>query len=243
MSVDPLDVVYLKLQEASDHLDKAGKALIHPRHRPDARHYAHLFSCQNTIIHHPWHPNFTMHLNAFLGATRSAPDMVLHRAGYDDPKKNPWLLAVDEGEKKRRKRFHRKFEKRFSVFRELPLNTERNEVHHRSGMARWEVVVKGMYGTYQGGPDKPLPSAETPFINAGDDPALQWAAAEAPVLPIVPSWQDFWWRVPQPDGTEKRLPLVDECKKFLAAARELADYGRQLFQAIHAGHKFTPPPR
>jgi hypothetical protein len=243
MSTDPFEVVDRKLQEASDCLDKAGKALIHPSHRPDfERHNAALLSCPGTIIHHPWQPNFTSELHAFLGATRSVPDVILNRFGYDSPNKNSWLLKLDRGEQQRRRCFGRRFEKRYKQFRQLPLNEARNEIHHGSGMARWVVVVDGMYGTYEGGPNKPLDAAELPHIQAGDDPALQWAAADSFPLPIIPSWQDFWWEIPHANGTVQRLPLFSECRSFLGAASGLADYARQLFGTIHANQTFTLPP-
>src|ERR1700674_1920523 len=104
--LDSFDVVDLKITEAEKHLEKMGQALIHPRHRPNMpAHYPALLSSPGTIIHHDWHDSFNSELNAFLSTTRSVPDVIQNRFGYDKPQLNTWLLALDKQEQDRRKDF------------------------------------------------------------------------------------------------------------------------------------------
>jgi hypothetical protein len=239
---DYFDVVDLKEAEAGKHLQRMGEALIHPRHRPNmSAHYAALLSCPGTIIHHSWHDTFNSELNAFLSTARSIPDVIQNRFGYDKPHLNSWLLALDQQEQDRRKDFQKQFKAKFDPFRQLPLNGERNEAHHGSGVAHWEARVKGRWGTYIGGPTKPIPSTESPPAVPGEDSALAILAANS-ILPIEPMHTDFWWAIPQPDGSVRSLPLFLECRSFLPAATGLVIHARQLFQNIHNGHPFTLPP-
>ena len=239
---DYFDVVDLKMAEAEEHLEKMGQALIHPRHRPNMpAHYAALLSSPGTIIHHEWHSRFNAEVNAFLSTTRSVPDVIQNRFGYDPHKRNTWLLSLDPLEQGRRMNFQTQFKTKFALFQQLPLNKERNEAHHGSGVAHWEVRVKGRWGTYIGGPKKPIPSTESPPVVPGEDPALAILAASS-IRPVEPMHTDFWWALPQANGSVSSLPLFPECKRFLEAAQTLVNSARQLFLSIHYGKPFTLPP-
>jgi predicted nuclease of predicted toxin-antitoxin system len=207
---DYFDVVDSKLREASKHLQTMGQVPIHPRHRPGfSGHHAAMLSSPDTMMVHDWHDAFNSALNAFLSATRSVPDVIRNRFGYDCPDKNPWLLKLDPDERTRRRRFGRRFEKQFERFGQLPLNEERNEAHHGSGVAHWEVVVRGSWGTYTGGPLRRLPQTEYRESDPGEDPPLGWLPG-ACTRELEVRWTDFWWVIPQDGAPPLRLPLFDE---------------------------------
>jgi len=44
-----------------------------------------------------WNRDFDAALNAFLSATRSVPNIISNRFGYDLPDRNPWLKSLDRG--------------------------------------------------------------------------------------------------------------------------------------------------
>jgi hypothetical protein len=266
MTFDAFALVGTKLEQAGKHLEEMGQAIIHPRHKPGftATHVA-MMSCPGTVIAHNWHEPFESQLNAFLAATRSVPDIITKQLGYDMPRTKPpwysrwlysmkswlggsawtgnhsWLSSLGEGERKRRKKFQRKFEREFKKFRQFPLSEERHEVIHRSGLAHWQVRVKGRFKTYVGGPMNRLRAVEEfPFISR-EDPSFWLFADSSPPL-VEPMAADFWWVIPQPDGTDKSLPLFDECRTFLRAAGGLETLARQLYQDVHQGQKLTSPP-
>jgi hypothetical protein len=266
MSFDPFALVGGKLEQASKHLTEMGQAIIHPRHKPSftATHAA-IMSCPGTVIAHDWHEPFERQLNAFLAATRSVPDIITKQLGYDRPRTNLplfsrwfysikswlggsawtgndlWLSSLGGDEKKRRKKFQRKFEREFNRFRQFPLSEERHEVIHRSGLAHWQVTVKGRFKTYVGGPMNRLPAVEEFPCIPREDPAFWLLADSSPPL-VEPTAADFWWVIPQPNGTDRSLPLFEECRSFLRAAGGLEALARQLYQDIHQGQKLTSPP-
>jgi hypothetical protein len=160
--------------------------------------------------------------------------------GTTRSRNDAWLSSLDKEETKRRKKFHRKFEKKFRKFRQHPLSEERHEVIHRSGQPHWEVRKKGKFKDYTGGPNNPLPAVEEfPFIPREDPAFCGYADSSPPLIEPVPA--DFWWVIPQKNGT-LTLPLFDACRGFLGLARELEVFARQLYQDIHQGKKLTSPP-
>lgn len=91
-----------------------------------------------------------------------------------------------------------------------------------------------------------LPAVEEfPFIPR-QDPAFCLLADSSPPLvePMAADFwaADFWWVIPQPDGTDKSHPLFAEYRNFLRAAGSLEARARQLCQVIHQGQKLTSPP-
>jgi hypothetical protein len=256
MTFDPFALIRQRLEEASEHLTEMGRAIIHPRHKPGfTSTHAAIMSCPWTIIAHDWQGPFERGLNGFLTATRSVPDIITKQLGYDPHgMRLPWHTRLAKAlkrrwhgpttadeETKRRKKFQRKFEKKFAKFRQHPLSEERHEVIHRSGLPHWEVRVKGRFRTYVGGPMNPLPLVEEfPHIT-GEDPAF-WVLADSSPMLVEPMAADFCWVIPQPGGAAKTLPLFDECRAFLQAARDLEALARRLYQDIHQGHQLTSPP-
>ncbi len=232
---DNFDIIDLKVAEAEMHLASMGQVIIPPEHCGNRQ--AHLLS-SHTIIHHDWHDGFNKDLNSFLPATRSIPEMIEYRFGYDQPDRNTWLLSLDQQEKNRRENFRDQFKPKHKQFRALPLTKERDITAHREGVAHWEIRVKGRFGTYIGGPKKRIPSAESRPPVQGEDPALSFL--DTP-LPIVPRHPDFFWVIPQPNGSPTELPLFPECRSYLETAKKLVADGRKLFQSIHNGHPFTLP--
>ncbi|MBI3407538.1 MAG: hypothetical protein HY040_04180 [Planctomycetes bacterium] len=211
MSNDPFDVVDRKLSEARAHLHEMGQVMIHPSHKSGfPRQLAVMMSSAGTIIHHPWQEHFDRALNAFLSSTRSVPDIIFKRCGYDKYAggKN-WLQSLDSNEQDRRRQFHDQFESKFKPFCDHPLSVERKEVAHWSGVAHWEVRINGHFGrTYVRGPTTRLPNTDCPPPYAGEDAALAWITSTNN-LPLVPSWPDFWWVIPHAsihDGQTFTLP-------------------------------------
>jgi hypothetical protein len=257
MTFEPFDLVDSKLEEADRLLTKMGEVVIHPRHKPGfPQTYVAIMSIPGTIVGYDWHKEFEATLNAFLAATHSVPDIITKQLGYDahgmrlawyrrlgDAIKRLWhgSTAADE-EKKRRKEFQHKFDKKLRKFRKHPLSDERHEVIHRSGLPHWEVRVKGRFTTFTGGPMNPLPAVEELPIIPREDPKF-WLFADSSPLPLEPKAADFWWVIPQANGPDKSLPLFDECRAFLHAAQDLEAHARQLHQAIHQGKTLTKPPR
>jgi hypothetical protein len=243
MSSDPVDVVDRKLNEARAHLLEMGQVIIHPSRKADfPRHLVAMMSCPGTMIHHPWQEEFDRALNAFLTSTRSVRDIISKRFGSDEyGNGKKWLRSLDSNEQARRKQFRDQFELKFKSFDEHPLSVERKEVAHWSGVAHWEVRINGRFGeTYVGGPTARLPDADCPPPYEGEDAALAWITSTN-ILPLVPGWSDFWWVIPQQNGT-KSLPLFTTCNEYLGKADDLTEHARRLYESIHQGQTFTLPP-
>lgn len=240
------DNIQFKALEARRHLDRMGHVIIHPRHRAGfSQHQAASLSCPGTIISHQWHEEFNAALNAFLSTARSIPDVIENQFGYDNhtKQKKAWLNALPQDEQTRRSAFSNEFLKKQAPFLKLPLNAERNEVHHGSGIAHWEVRVQGRWGlTYTGGPTNPLPNTETRPVPQGEDPALSCLMAASAIQPLEPMHTDFFWVIPQPNGNVVSVPLFPECRGFLESAEALSAEAERLFKGIHDGHSFTPAP-
>jgi hypothetical protein len=234
------ELVEFKFEKAKRRLDEMGKALVPPM--LDRRHVAVMSS--GAVLHHEWREPFDAELNGFLSTTRSVPELIQYRFGYDRPnkKRNAWLLPLDQKEQARRIQFHQQFEAKFEQFRQLPLTEERHITEHRNGIAHWEVRVRDLWGReYVGGPKQRIPDIVSAPTYPGDDPALACVAANS-ILPLIPKHTDFWWAIPQPGGGLLRVPLFPECRKFLAEAEALVTHARALFQQIHGGYQLTLPP-
>jgi hypothetical protein len=225
-----------KFREAERHLQNMGKVIA----PPTLNGHQVALVASGVILHHEWREPFNDDLNAFLSATRSIPELIQFRFGADRCL-DKWIAKLDQQEQYRRKEFQDQFESKFAPFRQLPLGKERNIVLHREGVAHWEVRVKGRWGEYVGGPTTPLPSVEMPPPITREDPEF-FGFADYPLPPIVPMPNDFWWAIPQADGTVRREELFPECKRFLSEAAALAGYARVLFQNIHEGQPFSLPP-
>jgi hypothetical protein len=245
MPFDAFALVNSKLEEADTLRNRMGQVIIHPRHKPGfpAALTAMVMSCPEIIVAHDWHKEFEATLNAFLPATRCVPDIITKQVGYDTHGGDvAWLSSLDDEETKRRKKFQRKFEKKVQQFRQHPLSKQRNEVCHYSGVPNWEVRVRGRFETYIGGPMNPLPAVEKWPIIHKEDPVF-WELADSSPRPLEPTAADFWWVIADPIGPTRSLPLFDECRAYVKAARDLAVRAHRLYQEIHQGHTLTKPPR
>jgi hypothetical protein len=241
VEAEVFDFANARLNEAGEQLQTMGSRIIHPCDRGDApSHYAALLSCPGTIIDHPWQLKFWGDLNAFLNSAHGVPNVIQYHLGYDYPAKNAWLNTLDPLEQDRRKRFQKNFEKKCKPFRDNPLSGQRAEGEHRSGRVRAEVRVRGFYGKeYVGTRDEHIPVADTQFMADSDDPSAHLAAADSFAIPLRVSPRDFWFVIPQQGNPDMRLPLFEECKRYLGQAAALIAEARALASATHGGYTIT----
>jgi hypothetical protein len=148
--------VDLKIENADFHFDGMKKAL-QPSERPPYTVAA--------LIGRNWHIAFYAHLDAFLLAARSVPELIRCCFGVDDSSKmKDWFAALDQAERERRCDFEAKFKTDYVAFRGLPLGTARHISEHRTGFPPVSAMVTGRFGIYRGGPTKPIPTSETPKL-------------------------------------------------------------------------------
>jgi hypothetical protein len=240
MSADPFDVVDAKREEASHCLRRLGKVYIRPEHTGQATSYMiAAMSCPNTIVAHQWHNQFKTLLHGFLAATRSIPDIIESRFGYDDKAadRKAWIKSLDPGEQQRRKDFSMALKPDFNAFKGHALSAQRRKAIHFDGQADWHVEVVGFRGqTYFGDNTAPLDQAEEQVFTG--DPALDVPAMSSPALHLQPRAENFWLGS---KGDANRTPLFDECRRYLSEADCLIRTARSLFASIHDGHPFTVP--
>jgi hypothetical protein len=185
-----------------------------------------------------WQATFWAHLDAFMVALNSVPDVITSWCGLDQSRRmKSFYASLLVAEIDRRKNFDQAFKAHRRNFIDLALREARNVSVHRTGTPPVEVAVVGRFGVHIGGPIQLIPSSETRQIVAGDDPALQLLAASELPSPIEPKWSDF--ELITPIG---RLPLEEELKKYLTAAKDLIAEARQIYKTIHATNPITCPP-
>jgi hypothetical protein len=207
----------LKIENADFHFDGMNKALQPPERPPYT---------VAAIIGRNWHTAFYAHLNAFLSAVRSVPDLIRCCFGVDDSSKmKDWFNALDYEERERRREFGDKFKGDYDAFCALPLGTAWHISEHRTGFPPVEVMVSGRFGIYAGGPIKPIPTSETREL----PPEYGWL--QKPIA-VEPSWRDF--RI---DGK----PLFESGGKYLDRARALVSQARALAEKVHGASKLTWP--
>ena len=214
----------LKIESASFHLDGMGKALQPPERTP----YNVVLESAGALIGGNWHITFYAHLDAFLSATRSVPELIRCCFGIDpSPKMQPWFEDdLDREERERRCKFVDQFKADYEAFRALPLGTARHISEHRTGFAPVTVMVSGRFGIYAGSPIKPIPTSEMRELplNSNMPPGMS--------IPVQPSWQDF-----DIDGK----PLFETCRDYLDRARVLINAARALAENVHGDSKLTWP--
>ena len=178
--------IHLKLDNARFHLERMAHALRDPE--PTPQNLALLASTGANFDHtRNWHREFYAHLDAFLSAARSVPEINRCCFGADDQyrKMKTWLDSLDKGEQDRRRRFETEFKAQLDSFRAMPLGNARHISEHRSGFPPVTVTISGRFGvTYTGDPVTPLPISETPTGDAGSAGFLPTA------MPIRPCWTD-----------------------------------------------------
>jgi hypothetical protein len=225
---EPWEGIALKLESASFHLDGMDKAL----QPPETTAYTVILESSGALIGGNWHRAFYAHLDAFLSAARSVPELIQCCFGVDDGPKimKNWFGALHTDEQKRRREFADKFKVDYEAFRTLPLGTARHISEHRTGVLPVTVTVTGRFGiSYSGGPIKPIPMSEMREL----PPESNMPPGMAKPLPVRPMWTDF-----DIDGK----PLFETCRDYLGRARALVDQARALAQEVHGATKLTQPP-
>jgi hypothetical protein len=248
MSVQLFKGVDFKVAEAAFFLDRMGKELVPPRHRPENQLAQTLGGSAGrhgtaTWDYHPWQDSFWFYLDAFLMAGRSVPDIIQKCFGADNPKNSKWLKTLPDEERARRLRYQDKLEPLYRAFIALPASNARTVTVHGSGTPPVRVKLTGIFGQeYIGGPRNPIPSSEFRRVDAGDDAATQWWASQSQMMPLDPKRDSFMLEVEQADGTVLSLPLFSECQKYLAEATDLMANARGLNLEIHDCQSLTEPP-
>jgi hypothetical protein len=223
-----------KLAEAAFFLDRMGKVLVpqwvndpmgHPGYRHSAAH---------------WQPDFYFYLDAFIGATRSIPDVIQKCFGWDKHSEKKWPQPPDNHEIDRRKRFQSAFTRLYVAFSRQPLSRVRVGTFHWRGVPSVQTKAKVFCGQeYIGKPGQIIPSAVPRQYPPGTDQAL--IALFSKPLPVEPSWPDFTLEIPQEDGTTESKPLFPACQAYMKSADELVKESRALCERLHGGYNLTPP--
>jgi hypothetical protein len=187
-----------------------------------------------------WQPDFYYYLDAFLGATRSVPDVIQKCFGDDNLSKEEWPQPLDAEETARRKSFQDEFKSLRRDFNKLLLSRVRVGTFHWLGVPPVQTKARVWLGQeYTGGPLEFIPSAASRQLPPETDPAVVVIAGKP--LPVEPSWQDFTLEIPQGDGTTQSSPLFEECRTYLRAAKELVKESKKICGREHSGGKLTPP--
>jgi hypothetical protein len=216
--------VELKVQNAEFHLQRMEQSLNLPE--PTALYVA--LEASGAILGTDWHRSFYAHLDAFLSAVRSVPEVIQFCFGKDDHHLVRQAFAVLPPEElARRCEFKKQFKSTHNAFRHVALSEARHISEHRTGFAPVNVTVVGMLGiTYVGGPTKQIPTTETRHI---DDAELAWMQNQIPIRPI---WDRFYI-------DEK--PLFPECRNYLACARDLVNEAHTISDRVHGNNHLTLP--
>ena len=198
-----------KLASADFFLQEMSKDLIPPD--VENQNLKAISVSTGAVVHHPWQDRVYYHLDAFLAATRSIPDIIQSCFGKDPRRDKSWFTALDLDEQKRRENFQFVFTTNYSKFSNLPLSLARVHTLHRHGVPPVKVKIVGRWGIeHIGGPVTRVPSAESIPVTNDPDPALLWAATLAP-LPVQPNPDDFTLTLS--GGTAKKL--FPECRQYL----------------------------
>jgi hypothetical protein len=189
---------------------------------------------------HLWQPYFYFYLDAFIGATRSIPDIIQKCFGIDAHSAKDWPQPLTDEEKDRRKVFQDAFSPYYRTFHRQPLSRVRIGTFHWLGIPSVQTEAKGVDGRqYTGDPRTPILSAASREFPAGTDPTLVVLFSQP--LPIEPSWEKFTLKIPQADETIAYLPLFPECEEYASAAHQLVQEARVLYEQRHKGAKLTSP--
>ena len=219
--------VELKLQHAEFHLQRMGQSLEPPERT--ATNIA--LQAAGAIIGTGWQRSFYAHLDAFLSAARSVPEIIQCCFGVDEghPDMRSWFRKLPEAERLRRQEFKKQFKGSYEGFRALRLGTVRHISEHRTGVAPVKVTISGLFGiTYIGGPVTHVPISETRHI---DDPSLSWMAKPIPLR--EPSWDDF---------DIEGQPLFPACQDYFNGARALVESARHVADLVHGAMSLSSPP-
>ena len=93
------------------------------------------------VLSDPWQERFYPHLDAFLIATNTIPDIITSWCGSSKhPAMKSWLNNIGRNERKRRTDFQTRFKRHIKRFSKLPLRTARNLTVHSHGTPPVNVV-------------------------------------------------------------------------------------------------------
>jgi len=219
--------VHLKLQHAEFHLRRMGQSLEPPERT--ATNVA--LQAAGVILDTGWQRSFYAHLDAFLSAARSIPEIVQCCLGVDEghPDMRNWFAKLPDDEKVRRQEFKKRFKAGYDSFRASRLGTLRHISEHRTGVAPATVTISGLFGvTYVGSPVDLIPLTETRHIT---HPDLSWM--DRPIPLRQPSWDDF-----ELEGQ----PLFPACQEYLDGARALVNTARHISDVVHGTMSLSSPP-
>lgn len=223
-----------KLAEARFFLDQMDKVLLPPQFNDPTWHPAYTHSVTQ------WQPDFYFYLDAFIGATRSVPDVIQKCFGWDNRSTKEWLQPPDADEIARREKFQAEFTGLYRAFYRQRLSRVRVGTFHWRGVPSVQTKGKVFLGQeYTGKPGQLIPSAASRQFPPETDPAL--AAIFSQPRPVEPSWEDFTVEIPRDDGTTESNPLFPECKAYLNLAQQLVKESKELCERIHRGSKLIPP--
>jgi hypothetical protein len=217
--------VDLKIDNARFQLEGMGRSL----QPPERTAVLVALEASGAMIDGNWHRAFYAHLDAFLSAARSVPEIIQCCFGVDrsNAEMRAWFDGLDPGERDRRQKFKDQFQVDYDAFRALPLGTARHISEHRRGFAPVTATVNGRFGvTYTGGPIRRLPTSETRPV----EPEYGWLVK---AQPLRPNWADF---------SIEGQPLFPACQDFENRAQALLDRARALAQQVHDSNSITPPP-
>lgn len=213
----------LKHDHAQFHLERMSAALRPPE--PTA--YDVIMESHGGSVSPNWHRPFYAHLDAFLSAARSIPELIRCCFGYDtDGRMRDWFAELSAEEQDRRKLFSERFRDSYVAFRQIPLGTARHDSEHRRGYPPACVTTIGLLGiTYVGTPITRLPTSETRRLPA----EYGWMERPRAVRPL---WSDF-----QINGE----PLFATCQSYVAQSQTLIEGARIIAQEVHGSNEVTPP--
>jgi hypothetical protein len=223
-----------KLAEADFFLDRMSKILLPPRLNDPTWDPAYGASVAQ------WQPDFYFYLDAFIGATRSVPDVIQKCFGWDKRSKDEWPHPPDGDEIDRRDKFQAEFTGLYVAFHRQPLSRVRVGTFHWRGMPSVQTKAKVFCGQeYTGKPGQLVPSAAPRQFPLGTDPAF--LALFSKPWPVEPSWQDFTLEIPRDDGTSESSRLIPACRAYLHSAQQLLKESKELCDRLHGAYKLTPP--
>jgi hypothetical protein len=205
-----------KLAEAHFFLDRMGKTLLPPQHSDRRWHQSYGPAVAQ------WQPDFYFYLDAFIGATRSVPDVIQKCFGWDWRSKGEWPQPPDSDEVGRRDKFQAEFTGPYLEFHRQPLSRVRVGTFHWMGMPSVKARARVFCGQeYTGRPGQLVPSTAPRQFPPGTDPAF--LALFSKPMAVEPYWEDFTLEIPRDDGSTESSPTVSSMSSLLAFRSTVGD--------------------
>jgi hypothetical protein len=220
-----------RVEEADFFLEQMSKDLVPPEMGPNAQ-LARAIAMTGAIVAHPWQPRFYFHLNAFLAAARSVPEIIMFQFGVD-PKASKsvknWVKKLLYAEQRLRDQFYDQFHPILAQIEHNPVSTARNIAVHRQGTVSVNVAVVDAWGNaHQAGPTTHLDDAAAPPIGAG------LAAGEQPPARLTPRWSDFEITLHLPAPAPPRVePLEPALRNYLRGVKQAVEAARLIVQHVY----------